>query len=172
MRTFLRTVLFIALPALAVTAAAEPGSFGEGPGALPGRGPALQGSRRAPVAGGGERWAARAFARLHRLDLSDEQRSKLRKLESELRRKNWDRLGKIMDERDKLRDLYAADKRDPKTIGAVYGVIFGHRRQMIEAGVETLNRAEALLSDAQRQQLRQLRRGPRPGGGPGAMSPA
>jgi Spy/CpxP family protein refolding chaperone len=93
------------------------------------------------------------------LDLSDEQRAKLRKLDDELRRKNWNIMGKEMDEAAKLQDLYAADKRDPKVIGAAYARMFEFKRQMIEATVETHNRMEALLTEKQREELKRTRRG-------------
>jgi len=107
------------------------------------------------------------------LDLTSEQRTKINKIHDELRRKNWEALGKIQDEEAKLRDLYAADKRDPKAIGAVYGSIYALKRQMIEAGIDAHNRMEALLSDAQRAQLKQIRGSMDPGArgmmGPGGM---
>ncbi len=107
------------------------------------------------------------------LDLTTEQRTKINKIHDELRRKNWDALGKIQDEEAKLRDLYAVDKRDPKAIGAVYGSIYALKRQMIEAGIDAHNRMEALLTDAQRAQLKQMRSSMGPGRrgmmGPGGM---
>jgi len=97
------------------------------------------------------------------LDLTPEQRTKINKIHDDLRRKNWEALGKIQDEEAKLRDLYAADKRDPKAIGAVYGSIYTYKRQMIEASIDAHNRMEALLSDAQRAQLKQMCSGMGPG---------
>jgi len=97
------------------------------------------------------------------LDLTPEQRTKINKIHDDLRRKNWEALGKIQDEEAKLRDLYAADKRDPKAIGAVYGSIYAHKRQMIESSIDAHNRMEALLSDAQRAQLKQMCSGMGPG---------
>ncbi len=154
--------------------AAGPAALAEPDPAMPGppMQPMMHGSPHGAGAMGmpGGRWAGPAFARLDRLELSDEQRAQLRKLKSELRRKNWELMGKVMDEKDKLHNLYAADKRDPKVIGAVYGTIFGLQRQMIEASVETLNRAEALLTAEQRAEFKRLRRAPTPPG-PGPMMP-
>jgi Spy/CpxP family protein refolding chaperone len=104
------------------------------------------------------------------LDLTPEQRTKINKISDELRRKNWESLGKVQDEEAKLRDLYAADKPDPKAIGAVYGSIYALKRQMIEADIDAHNRMQALLSDAQRAQLKQMRSGMGPGAG-GMMGP-
>jgi Spy/CpxP family protein refolding chaperone len=99
----------------------------------------------------------------HMLDLTPEQRTKINKINDDLRRKNWEALGKVQDEEAKLRDLYAADKRDPKAIGAVYGNIYAFKRQMIEASIDAHNRMEALLTDAQRAQLKQQCSGMGPG---------
>lgn len=101
------------------------------------------------------------------LDLTDEQRAKVRKIEDEQRKKSWDAMGKMMDESARLRDLYGADKRDPKEIGAVYKRIFDLKRQMIESSIDANNRMEAVLTDKQREQMKQARRGMR-GGSPGA----
>ena len=64
----------------------------------------------------------------------------------------------MFDDETKLRRLYAAQPRDAKAIGAVYGHIFDVRRQMIEATVEASNRAEAVLTEEQREQFKPLRR--------------
>ncbi len=90
------------------------------------------------------------------LDLTDEQRSKINKLSDELQHKNWERMGAIRDESAKLRDLYEADKRDPRQIGAEYQKIFDLKRQMIEAMVDTQNRIEALLTPDQMRQLKAM----------------
>lgn len=106
------------------------------------------------------------------LDLSDEQRDKIGKIHDDVRRKNWDTYGKIMDEQAKLRDLYAAETVDPKKAGAVYAGIARLQQQVIESGVEAHNRVQAVLTKEQQEQLRQWRRGGmggRGGYGPGGM---
>jgi Spy/CpxP family protein refolding chaperone len=109
------------------------------------------------------------------LNLTDEQRAKISKLQDELRKKQWATMGQIMDERQKLFELYSAENPDPKKVGAVYGKIFDLRRQMIEAAIDTQNRAQAVLTQEQRAQLEQWRHGWGPGGpgmmGPGMMGP-
>ncbi len=91
------------------------------------------------------------------LKLSDDQRAKINKLNDELRHKNWALMGQIMDESAKLRDLYEADKRDPKVIGAEYQKIFDIKRQMIEAMLDTQNHVEELLTPEQLAQLKEMR---------------
>jgi Spy/CpxP family protein refolding chaperone len=97
------------------------------------------------------------------LGLTSEQRSKINKIHDEARRKNWDTLGKMQDEQARLRDLYAADKRDPKAISAVVANVQALERQILEVMLDAHNRMEALLTDAQREQLKQIGRGMGPG---------
>ena len=103
------------------------------------------------------------------LDLSDEQRGKIEKIQDDARRKNWDTYGKIMDEQSKLRDLYSGETVDAKKVGAVYGGIAKLQQQVIEASVEAHNRIQAVLTKEQKEQLRQWRRGGM--GGRGMMGP-
>ena len=103
------------------------------------------------------------------LDLTDEQRDKIEKIYDDVRRKNWDTYGKIMDEQSKLRDLYSGDTVDPKKVGAIYAGISKLHQQVIEANVEAHNRVQAVLTKEQKEQLRQWSRGGM--GGRGMMGP-
>jgi len=113
------------------------------------------------------------------LNLSDEQRAKIDKIFDAERKQHWSVMGKMMDEQNKLRDLYAQETPDPKKVGAVYGEIAKLRQQMIEAHVQASNQMQQVLTKEQREQLRQWNRdgcgpgmGPRgPAGKPGTMGP-
>lgn len=103
------------------------------------------------------------------LDLTDEQRGKIEKIYDDVRRKNWDTYGKIMDEQSKLRDLYSGETVDAKKAGAVYGNIARLQQQAFETGIEAHNRVQAVLTKEQKEQLRQWSRGGM--GGRGMMGP-
>jgi Spy/CpxP family protein refolding chaperone len=103
------------------------------------------------------------------LDLTDEQRAKIRKIEDEQRKKNRELYGKIEDESVKLRDLYDADTPDARKIGAVYDKIFDLKREAIVAGIDAHNKARAVLTKEQQEQLKGLRRGKMPMGPRGGM---
>jgi Spy/CpxP family protein refolding chaperone len=103
------------------------------------------------------------------LDLTDEQRGKIEKIHDDVRRKNWDTWGKIMDEQSKLRDLYLGETVDARKVGAAYAGIAKLQQQVIESGVEAHNRVQAVLTKEQKEQLRQWRRGGM--GGRGMMGP-
>ena len=99
------------------------------------------------------------FGKFWKLDLNQEQRSRLSRIQYDLRRQHWNLKGKIIDEQAKLYDLHAADRPDPKKIGAVYGAIFDIRRQMIESTIEAMNRARDVLTREQQARLKQLPQG-------------
>ena len=101
--------------------------------------------------------AMRGFNALWSLDLTEEQREQLATIHDELHKQHWSLRGSLFDDETKLRRLYAAQPRDAKAIGAIYGRIFDVRRQMIEATIEASNRAEAVLTEAQREQFKPLR---------------
>lgn len=91
-----------------------------------------------------------------RLDLSETQRRQLQKIHDELRRKNWDPLGKLYDEISRIREAMWADKRDRTAILAANKRISELRQQMLENLLEAAEKAEALLTPQQREQLRRL----------------
>ena len=95
------------------------------------------------------------------LDLSDGQRKKIRELQRELRPKAFALDDKIEDTSDQLFKLYREEKRDPKAIGKVYDEIFKYRREKIELLIDYGNQVEAVLTDAQRQQIKKFRMNPR-----------
>ncbi len=107
------------------------------------------------------------------LNLTDEQRGKIRKIEDEQRKKSRDLYGKIEDESVKLRDLYDTDVPDAKKIGAVYDKIFDLKREAIVASIEARNKARGVLTKEQQEQLKSFRRGGMGMGGygPGMMGP-
>ena len=79
------------------------------------------------------------------------------KLSDKLHHDNWAAMGSIMDQSEKLRDLYEADRRDPDAIAKVYQKIFDTKIQMIKAMVTTENQVEDLLTKEQRDQLKSMR---------------
>lgn len=93
------------------------------------------------------------------LELSAEQETKVRKIFDDLRREHWPILGKILDERERLRDLYNEDTLDAKKIGAVFDVMQGLRKQMVVSKIEALNKVRALLTKEQMEKLKKSGRG-------------
>jgi Spy/CpxP family protein refolding chaperone len=92
---------------------------------------------------------------LWRLDLTDAQRQQVLKIQDDLRRKNWDLLGKQQDEQAKVREAYlASGKRDRAAIVAAYKRIGELRVQRIENSLDAADKIEGVLSPEQRDQLK------------------
>jgi Spy/CpxP family protein refolding chaperone len=88
-----------------------------------------------------------------RLDLTAEQRKKMRSIWRDLRSKQLDDMEKIMSARDELFDAVNEEKPDPKKVGEAYLKMVEARKQAesqhIKAREEFLN----VLTDEQKKQL-------------------
>jgi len=93
------------------------------------------------------------------LNLSEEQQSKLGAIMDDMHKQQWALMGKMIEGRSWLRDLYAKDKPDPKQVGDAYAKLFEIQRQMIENGVAAHNRMYDILTKEQQEELQNLRRG-------------
>jgi len=139
-----------------------PGQGPYGPGMMRGQGqaygygPGMMGGR---MMGGGGMMGGMGLGPLQALDLNEQQQTRINQIRDETRRKNWETMGKLLDEQARLRDLLAAEKRDPAAIGKQSMKMADLRRQLLEASIDSHNRIEALLSKEQRDQLRSYRRG-------------
>ncbi len=88
------------------------------------------------------------------LNLEPEQKEKIRKIQRKARAVHWDLEDKIEVISDELFEQYKFGKRDAKAIGKIYGKIFDLRRQIIENGIETGNKVEAVLTSKQWKSLK------------------
>ncbi len=156
----------------------EPGAGADSGGWQPGMmggGGRMMGGRGMMGGHGGMMDGALGFGPIWRLDLSDQQRTDLRKLQGDFRRANWTTIGNLIDAREKLRDVESAAEPDPKQVGAAFADVSRLEQTLIQARVQARNQALALLTPVQRQQLdkwRQQGRGPAAGlhrHGPGMM---
>jgi Spy/CpxP family protein refolding chaperone len=142
-----------------------PGQGPYGPGMMRGQGqsygygPGMMGGGMMSGMMGGGMMGGMGLGPLQALDLNEQQQTRINQIRDETRRKNWDTMGKLLDEQARLRDLLAAEKRDPAAIGKQSMKLADLRRQLLEASIESHNRIEALLSKEQRDQLRSYRRG-------------
>ena len=93
------------------------------------------------------------------LDLDDNQRKKFNDIQDAASKKNWELMGKMMDDRAKLRDLYNADRLDVKAITSVYDRVFATQKKMIENSLTARNQQYDLLNDKQRKEWKEMRGG-------------
>jgi len=126
------------------------GGYGMGPGMMGGYG----GYGMGPGMMGGY-----DLGPIYRLNLNEDQRKQLSKIEDDLRKKNWDLMGKMQDEMSKLRDSgWSSDKRDRNALLAANKEMFELRQQMLINGLDAQDKAESLLTSQQKEQYKQLTR--------------
>jgi Spy/CpxP family protein refolding chaperone len=118
--------------------------YGMGPGMMGGYGP---GYGMGPGMMGGYGFA-------YDLNLSAEQRSKINKIQDDVRRKHWDLMGKIQDEESRMIEQYNAEKRDDAALSAGNRKISELRQQMFDTSLEARKQMDAVLSKEQRDKLR------------------
>jgi len=88
------------------------------------------------------------------LNLSDEQRSKIDKIQEDTGRKQWDLMAKMQEERGRLNELVYSDKRDDAAIGKSYERVSKLRRQMFDNSLAARKQIDGVLTKEQREQLR------------------
>lgn len=97
------------------------------------------------------------------IDLTEEQQAKINKIQDETRKTHWALMSAMMDQQAKLRDLYAAPKRDQAAIDQAYKAFGNLQQQMYNTSVDAQKRIEAVLTPEQQEKLRDYwRRGPTP----------
>ena len=92
------------------------------------------------------------------LELTEKQQSSIFKLSDDLRKQHWQAMDLIHDQQSLLRAELVKDSPAPSVVGDFYAKIFDQHRLMIEARIDAQNKITALLSDAQRKELRALKR--------------
>jgi Spy/CpxP family protein refolding chaperone len=92
------------------------------------------------------------------LDLSDEQQTKINKIQDETRKSHWSIMGEMMDQQAELRDLYSAPKQDSAAIDETYKKLGQLQQKMYESSVEAQKRIETILSKEQQEKLRKYSR--------------
>ncbi len=89
-------------------------------------------------------------------DLSDQQRGQVRQVYSDLHKQNRGLRDQIMDQQDKLWDLYGQEKRNASAIGDLYNKISDLRRQMIVNSIDAANRAQDVLTPKQVKEIQAM----------------
>lgn len=159
--------------------------YGMGPGMMGGYGPGWgpmgygMGPGMGPGMMGGYGWGPGGMGpmmgfgfgpgMLYGLDLSEEQRERIRDIQGQVYDRHSETQRELFDQQARLHELYRAERLDPKQVAEVYGTIGTLRQQMAQEAAEAHNRVLDVLSEAQRAQLRQWRNSAY-GAGPGPRS--
>ena len=88
------------------------------------------------------------------LDLTDEQRAKIDKIQQDTASKQWDLMAKLQDEQVRLNQLYYSDKRDSAAVSKSFQTISGLRQQMFDNSLAARKQMDGVLTKEQREQLR------------------
>jgi len=88
------------------------------------------------------------------LNLTAEQRGKISKIQNDARRKQWDLMGKMQDERSQMQELYSLDKRDDATLSKSYRAMSELRNQMFDLSLSAQKQIDAVLTQEQRDKLK------------------
>ncbi|HEY0844374.1 MAG TPA: Spy/CpxP family protein refolding chaperone [Noviherbaspirillum sp.] len=149
MRTTTLAALATAL-VLSVSAHAQPGGYGMGPGMMGGygMGPGMMGGPGVGhgMMGFGPGWIASLP------DLTREQRDKIAGIQKELRQKQWPLMEKMHDEFD-AQNPYRGGKFDEQAARKGYETVEKLHRQMFENMLDAQKRIDGVLTPQQREQL-------------------
>ncbi|WP_018233789.1 Spy/CpxP family protein refolding chaperone [Thioalkalivibrio thiocyanodenitrificans] len=96
---------------------------------------------------------------MYGMDLDREQQVEMRRIQRELRRQNWERMGQLMEAKEDMHELMASESPDPAAVGQAHARMAELKRPMIEARVKAMNEMRALLTDEQRERMRSGPRG-------------
>jgi Spy/CpxP family protein refolding chaperone len=88
------------------------------------------------------------------LHLTSEQRSKIAKIQDDVRRKHWDLMGKMQDERSQMNEQYNADPRDDAALSKSYRNMSELRQQMFDSSLAAQKQMDTVLTAEQREKIR------------------
>ncbi len=120
------------------------GGYGMGPGIMDGQGRGY-GMGSGMMGGYGPR------ADLH---LTTEQRSKIAKIRDDVRRKHWDLMGKMQDERSQMNEQFNAEPRDDAALSASYRKMSELRQQMFDLSLAAQKQMDTVLTAEQREKMK------------------
>ena len=88
------------------------------------------------------------------LHLTSEQRSKIAKIQDDVRRKHWDLMGKMQDERSQMNEQYNADPRDDAALSKSYRKMSELRQQMFDLSLAAQKQVDTVLTAEQREKMK------------------
>lgn len=121
----------------------DPG-YGMGPGMMGGYGPGY-GMDPGMMGGYGQRAG---------INLTDEQRDKINKIQEDTGRKQWDLMTKMHEEQDHFNELYYSDKHDDAALSKTHKNMSELRQQMFDNSLAAQKQVDGVLTKEQRAQSR------------------
>ena len=118
--------------------------YGMGPGMMGGFGPDY--GMGSGTMGG--------YAKRSDLNLSPEQRSKIAKIQNDVRRKHWEIMGKMQDEQAQMNEQYESDQRDDAALSKSYRKMSELRQQMFDLSLSGQKQIDTVLTKEQRDKMK------------------
>jgi Spy/CpxP family protein refolding chaperone len=88
------------------------------------------------------------------LNLTEEQRSQIAKIQTELRQKHTEVMGKMQAEMLQMRELLASNNSDEAALSAIFKKVTDLRQEMFDQLLSTQKQVNAVLSEEQRALLK------------------
>jgi Spy/CpxP family protein refolding chaperone len=85
------------------------------------------------------------------LDLTTEQRSKIAKIQNDVRRKHWELMGRMQDEQAQMNEQYYSENRDDAALSASYRKMSDLQYQMFDLSLSAQRQIDAVLTKEQRE---------------------
>ncbi|HTT37623.1 MAG TPA: Spy/CpxP family protein refolding chaperone [Burkholderiales bacterium] len=132
----------------------------------PGMGAGMMGHGMGMMAGHGMGMGFRMSpAAMQMLGLSPEQKTKISQIQAQARKKQWQVMGDLREERFKLHELMSsATAPDPAAATAQYQKVQDLERQLFEGALLARSQVEATLTPEQKEKLKSAVMGPGMGG--------
>jgi Spy/CpxP family protein refolding chaperone len=162
LRTTLSAAILVGGTVVGASALADPpqGTFGPdygmGPGMMGGygagygMGPGMMGSRGYGTDSG----VMGGYLSRSDLNLTTEQRSKIAKIQNDLRRKRWELMGKLQDEQSQMSEQYYSDQHDDVALSKSYRNMSELRHQIFDLSLSARKQIDAVLTPEQRDKLK------------------
>lgn len=95
-----------------------------------------------------------SYANRSDLNLSAEQRSKIAKIQNDVRRKHWEIMGKMQDEQALMNEQYYSEQRDDAALSKSYRNMSELRHQMFDLSLSAQKQIDAVLTKEQRDKMK------------------
>ena len=161
LRKTLSAAVLIGGTVMAASALADPPQgaygpgYGMGPGMMGGYGPGY-GTGPGMMGGYGPDYGMSSgmmggYLSRSDLNLTAEQRSKIAKIQNDVRRKHWELMGKMQDEQAQMNEQYYSDQRDDAALSKSYRKMSDLRHQMFDLSLSTQRQIDSVLTKEQRE---------------------
>jgi Spy/CpxP family protein refolding chaperone len=164
LRKTLSAAVLIGGTVMAASALADPPQgaygpgYGMGPGMMGGYGPGY-GTGPGMMGGYGPDYGMSSgmmggYLSRSDLNLTAEQRSKIAKIQNDVRRKHWELMGKMQDEQAQMNEQYYSDQRDDAALSKSYRKMSDLRHEMFDLSLSAQKQIDAVLTKEQRDKLK------------------